>query len=185
MRWLVNIITFSRLIASPALLLAEPFSYLFYIIYAYCGLSDLADGWIARKARIQSQVGAALDSMADMVFFGISAIIWVPRVHLAYWALWWVGTLLVFRGISMLICFGKYQILIPFLHTNMNKFAGFLLYFMPFAFMLPSQAYVNYAIIFLGAVSAVATFEEVSIHLLSDRLVRDIPTIFCINVNKI
>lgn len=182
MRLLVNLITFSRLLMSPMLILAEPFSVFFYLIYGYCGLSDIVDGWLARKAHIQSPVGAALDGIADIVFFSISAFVWVPRVPIESWQLWWLGTILAIRGVSMLIGLNKYSILIPFLHTNLNKLSGFLLFFMPFLSLIP---YPDLLTIPLLAVSSLAVFEEVSIHLLSDHLVRDIPTIFYVNVNNI
>ena len=40
----------------------------FWIIYALCGLSDIADGWLARKLKYVTKTGALLDSVADICF---------------------------------------------------------------------------------------------------------------------
>lgn len=49
MKQIPNIITIFRMIGSVALLLPKQFSTGFLLLYLLCGLSDVLDGYIARK----------------------------------------------------------------------------------------------------------------------------------------
>ncbi|WP_081772744.1 CDP-alcohol phosphatidyltransferase family protein [Prevotella sp. MA2016] len=49
MTQLPNIITLLRIADSLGLLLCDVTSMAYWIIYALCGISDIADGWLARK----------------------------------------------------------------------------------------------------------------------------------------
>lgn len=183
MRFFVNALTFSRLLVSPALLFFEPRSAYFLLIYAYCGLSDVLDGWLARKWGIQSNLGAQLDSTADLAFFTISLIIWIPRIHVADWIVGWVIGILVFRCISVIVAYNKFQQLVPFLHTNLNKFSGLLLFFIPVIVFFPESIYVHYGMIGSLGVCSLATIEELTILLLNKKYLRDIPSIFHVHVD--
>ena len=50
------------------LLIPESFSIYFNITYIYCGISDMLDGFIARKSKSESEIGDRLDSTADVLF---------------------------------------------------------------------------------------------------------------------
>ena len=41
---------------------------MFWIIYGLCGISDIADGWLARRLKCVTKKGALLDSLADICF---------------------------------------------------------------------------------------------------------------------
>jgi CDP-diacylglycerol--glycerol-3-phosphate 3-phosphatidyltransferase len=64
-----NVISTCRLLATPVLLAAalERRAPLFAWLLLACLLSDIADGLIARAFRLQSRLGAALDSAADFL----------------------------------------------------------------------------------------------------------------------
>ena len=66
MKNIANYITISRIIMSIALIATNTFSISFYIIYFYCGISDMLDGFIARKSQTESELGVRLDSVADI-----------------------------------------------------------------------------------------------------------------------
>ena len=51
MTQLPNIITLLRIAGSLGLLLCDVTSVVFWIIYALCGISDIVDGWLARKLK--------------------------------------------------------------------------------------------------------------------------------------
>ena len=55
---------------SIMLLTPESFSIYFNITYIYCGISDILDGFIARKSKSESEseIGDRLDSTADVLF---------------------------------------------------------------------------------------------------------------------
>jgi cardiolipin synthase len=62
-----NILTFSRLLATPVIgYLVLHDNYVWAAgLFAYAGISDLLDGWIARKYKLQTVVGSVIDPMAD------------------------------------------------------------------------------------------------------------------------
>jgi len=62
-----NILTFSRLVSTPiiAYLILTDKPYLATGLLLYAGLTDLVDGWIARRWGLQSVVGTVIDPMAD------------------------------------------------------------------------------------------------------------------------
>ena len=47
---LANAIAFARIIMAMALLFVEPLSKVFYGVYIACGISDVLDGYFARKS---------------------------------------------------------------------------------------------------------------------------------------
>lgn len=65
-----NLITISRIILALSLLFIKPCSFIFYLIYTICGLTDILDGYIARKINKTNAFGAKLDSLTvtDMIF---------------------------------------------------------------------------------------------------------------------
>ena len=67
MRYTAHLLTVSR-IAAALCLPAATGSTAFYILYTYCGASDIADGALARRCGTTSRFGAALDSAADFIF---------------------------------------------------------------------------------------------------------------------
>ena len=40
----------------------------FWTLYALCGISDMVDGWLARRLHAETKAGAILDSVADLSF---------------------------------------------------------------------------------------------------------------------
>ena len=62
-----NLLTLSRLVATPiiAYLIFHDLPYLATSLLFYAGLTDLIDGWIARRYNLQSVVGTVIDPMAD------------------------------------------------------------------------------------------------------------------------
>ena len=67
MRYAAHFLTISRIAAALCLPAAVGNAEL-YILYTYCGASDIADGALARRGGTASRFGAALDSAADFIF---------------------------------------------------------------------------------------------------------------------
>ncbi|KAF2087606.1 hypothetical protein K490DRAFT_18995, partial [Saccharata proteae CBS 121410] len=68
-----NILTFSRLIAAPVvgyLVLHDQHAWALGL-FAYAGITDLLDGWIARRWKLQTVVGSVVDPMADKLLMAI------------------------------------------------------------------------------------------------------------------
>jgi CDP-diacylglycerol--glycerol-3-phosphate 3-phosphatidyltransferase len=72
MRYIPNIISLSRIAGAVFLIFSYRNPIRFLLVYLYCGLSDLADGYLARRFGLMSAFGAKLDSLADFVFLVVS-----------------------------------------------------------------------------------------------------------------
>ncbi|KAL4874226.1 CDP-alcohol phosphatidyltransferase-domain-containing protein, partial [Aspergillus karnatakaensis] len=69
-----NILTFSRLIAAPLVgyFLVYDYHATALALFAYAGITDLVDGYIARRYNLQTVVGTIIDPMADKLLMTIS-----------------------------------------------------------------------------------------------------------------
>ena len=147
-----DIITFLRMAGSFGLLFCNVTGAAFWIIYALCGISDMADGWLARKLKCVTKTGALLDSLADICFVACCACRILPMLELPQWLWLWAGVIVavkVVNQLSALVMYGRCR----FPHTLANKWAGFLLFIaVPMTFM---------SIIPISIVAAVATFAAI------------------------
>ncbi|XHF96830.1 hypothetical protein AWENTII_000444 [Aspergillus wentii] len=68
-----NILTFSRLVAAPLVgyFLVHDHHAAALSLFAYAGITDLVDGWIARRYNLQTVVGTIIDPMADKLLMTI------------------------------------------------------------------------------------------------------------------
>ena len=135
MTLLPNIITLLRIVGSLGLLLCDVSGVAFWIIYGLCGISDIADGWLARKQKCVTKTGALLDSLADICFVACCAWKLLPILELPQWLWLWAGVIVaikVVNQISALVMYGH----CCFPHTTANKATGFLLFIaVPMAFL--------------------------------------------------
>ncbi|KAI8940848.1 hypothetical protein NX059_002109 [Plenodomus lindquistii] len=62
-----NFLTLTRLLATPAIgyLIVNNHHLYAFSLFTYAAFSDLLDGWIARKWKLQTVVGSVVDPMAD------------------------------------------------------------------------------------------------------------------------
>ena len=127
MKHLPNILSSLRIVGAVALLLSNVSSILFGVLYIVCGISDIADGWLARKLRCATRTGALLDSVADICFVACCAWKLLPILELPQWLWLWAGVIVVIKVVnqlSALVMSGRCR----FPHTTANKWAGFLLF---------------------------------------------------------
>lgn len=68
-----NILTASRLLLTPVIgYLVLHDSHAWAVgLFAYAGISDLVDGWMARKWKLQTVVGSVIDPMADKFLMAV------------------------------------------------------------------------------------------------------------------
>ena len=122
-----NVITLLRMVGSFGLLFTDVTSVVFWIIYGLCGLSDMADGWLARKLKCVSKSGALLDSLADICFVACLAPMLLPILELPQWMWLWAGVIVAMKVVNQLLALVMYGHCC-FPHTLANKWAGFLLF---------------------------------------------------------
>lgn len=165
--YLANMISMSRIILLIALFFTSHHVWLFLTIYFICGLTDVLDGYIARKTNTQSELGARLDSVADFLFYSVVTvclIVWLEEKIFIF--LPWVVLIVLIRCANLLIAAYKYHSL-GFLHTWGNKIAGLLIFTAPPLYLVLQHSAVFWPACFVAALSAL---EETTIHLTSDQL---------------
>ena len=173
---LANAITLARIFLVLSLFFVEPLSILFYAIYLACGISDVLDGYIARKSCTASKLGGKLDSAADLMMtlvvgFLIYPFIW-PR--LGPEIVVWIIIISLIRLLSLCVVYAKYKTL-EILHTYGNKATGILLFALPFFLPLGHVTAFSYIICLVASLSAI---EEFWIHLSSRSLQTEKKSIF-------
>lgn len=125
-----NILTGSRILCSLWLFSLPVFSADFYALYLLCGLSDIADGIVARRTGTDTVFGSKLDSVADLLFTVSAFIKILPVISLPDWILLWIILILILKITNVISSFLKYKQII-FLHTTMNRITGLLLFLLP------------------------------------------------------
>lgn len=127
---MANIITSCRVLCSILMLFFQMTSIPFYVLYLFCGLSDVLDGIIARKTHAVSVFGAKLDTFADFIFVAILLIkIWL-EMDVPIWLWIWIVTI---GGIKTVNVIGGFVLAKRFIveHTILNKITGVLLFLLP------------------------------------------------------
>ena len=149
MKHLPNIITALRIVGSIGLLFCNVAGWQFWTLYVFCGISDMIDGWLARKLQAESKTGSVLDSIADLSFMACCAIQLLPILSIPPWLWIWAGIIVIIKivnQISSLIIIKKFC----FSHTIANKLTGFLLFL-----TVPT---ISWHIIPIAIVALIATF---------------------------
>ncbi|MBR5793074.1 MAG: CDP-alcohol phosphatidyltransferase family protein [Anaerotignum sp.] len=149
-----NFITICRIFGSILLLYFSVFSSAFYILYLFCGFTDMVDGTIARKTNAESAFGARLDTVADFVFVTVSLIKFLPVLDIPKWLWVWIAVIAAIRVRNMMfgwIFSGEYIAL----HTILNKLTGFLLFLLPLSLHFIELKYSAVVVCAAATVSAV------------------------------
>ena len=79
---MANTISLFRIAAGIVLLFCPVFFPAFYMFYIAAGLSDMLDGFVARKTDTVSKLGARLDTMADFVLVVVCLIKLLPVLRI-------------------------------------------------------------------------------------------------------
>ena len=152
MKSLPNAISALRFLGAVCLLFFRVESCAFWVIYFVCGLSDMADGYLARKLGCESKTGALLDSLADLAFVICCCFKLIPVLAFPKWLWIWGGVIVAIKVINQISALVMYKKCI-FLHTIANKVSGVLLFLaVPTAF---------WSFIPIVIVAGVATFAAI------------------------
>ena len=127
MKSLPNAISALRFLGAVCVLFFGVESCAFWVIYFICGLSDMADGYLARKLGCESKVGALLDSLADLVFVVCCCFKLIPALAFPRWLWIWGGVIVAIKVINQISALVMYKKCV-FPHTIANKVTGVLLF---------------------------------------------------------
>lgn len=129
---MANALSVLRIILSVALLAPPALSPAFLVLYAATGLTDMLDGFVARSTKTETELGAKLDSIADLTLAVICLAKILPTVAAPAWLWAWVTFIAVVKVanvVSGLVM--RKRLVMP--HTVVNKVAGFVALLVLFA----------------------------------------------------
>ena len=152
-KYVANTVTGCRILGSVLLLFFPAFSAEFYIIYIICGFSDMIDGTIARKTNSMSELGAKIDTVADLAFVAASLIKVLPTMTIPKW-LWIWGIVIAIIKIGTIIWGYASKKQFVSLHTGMNKITGLLLFLLPLTLSFVELKYSSIVVCFIATVAA-------------------------------
>ncbi len=127
MKQIPNILSASRIASCLPLLLVDAMALPFWVLYLIAGLTDMLDGFLARRWGVESKFGARLDSWADFVFVlavGYKLFPWLKLPTALWMMIGFISLVKIVNAISSYVVKHK----IYFLHTKANKLTGFLLF---------------------------------------------------------
>ena len=124
--------------------------------YTAAGLSDVFDGFIARKTNTATKFGAKLDTFADIVFVAVVLIKLLPILGLPLWIIIWIGVIALIKLINIVIGFVRRHTLTA-VHSVINKVTGALIFILPFTLRIID---IRYTAPFVCIVATVAAITE-------------------------
>lgn len=149
--WIPNVLTVGRMLAVPplvALLVAGRYDWALAVAVA-AGLSDLLDGWLARRFGWQSRFGGLADPAADKILMVAS---YMTLAWLGYLP-WWLFGLVILRDLVIVIGGWVYHVVFERLQaepTQLSRFNTFCQVFLMWfvlvrlaGFPLPPEAQIG------------------------------------------
>ena len=159
MKYIANIITAVRIAAAVLMLFTVPLSVPFFVFYTLGGVSDMADGAVARRLGTAGVLGARLDSLADLLFFVSAAVKLLPALWdaLPVYALWAVCIIAGVKCVTAVFGAVKFR-RFCFLHTYMNKLTGAAVFLLPYFLRVGFFAALVYTVCGIAFLAAVEEF---------------------------
>ena len=151
---MANLITCIRILCAAALAFLPVLSSSFYAVYLLAGVSDMLDGFIARRTNTTSSLGAKLDTLADFAFAAVCLVRLLPLFAWPSWLLIWIALIAAVKLVNVISGWIIHRRFVSE-HTRMNKLTGLLLFALPL--VLPAVDLRLAA----GIVCAVATLAAV------------------------
>ena len=158
-RNLANIITSSRMVCAFILIFFDILSTPFKVIYAWCGLSDVLDGYVARKLKTTSELGSRLDSFSDLLLYALTLYKVWPHLlrEVPTYVIYLIYVVLFIRLLCYIYVGFKTKAL-EARHTILNKATGFLFFFLPFTI---NTGYMHIYSLLILAVAYISSIEEI------------------------
>ena len=151
---MANIVTSIRILCSIALLFCPAFSPDFYALYLTAGVSDMVDGWVARRTHTASELGAKLDTIADIVFVIVCLVKMLPVLNIPVWLYVWIGVIALIKIINIISGFVVQKRFVS-VHSIMNKTTGLLLFVFPLTISFIDLKYSAAVLCFIATFAAI------------------------------
>lgn len=160
---IVNFLTIYRIIITPVLLillLKEMPSFKWVLLSAF--LTDALDGFLARRWKVVTKLGARMDSLADDFLFIVS-IIAIIQLHTEVIIdnIYMIAGMILIFLVKMILLYFKHKKIISGMHTYLAKAAAFLqaVFFLYCIFYSPNDTLFD----IMAITTMVAIAEEIII----------------------
>lgn len=132
----------------------------FTALYLLCGATDVLDGFVARKLHTESERGAMLDSLADLLFAFIYIVKVLPILSIPYWIWIWTAIIAVIKITGIIIASKKaHGFMIE--HSFGNKLTGLLLFFLPLSACIVDVKYAATVVCIAATVTAIREISKI------------------------
>jgi len=140
-RNIANCITFLRIVFSIIFLFFDFLSLIFLIFYSLSALTDVLDGFIARKTKTASSFGSKLDSFADLIFLVCLLVKIFISTSIDWRTLFILAFVFIIKILIITIGFkNNHHIFVC--HNLMNKLAGIVVFLIPFILLILDSYFV-------------------------------------------
>jgi len=169
-----NILSLSRIVLSFGMFfVAQKPRVLFWVIVV-CGITDALDGFLARRLHCESDLGARLDSLGDLLFFS-ALVLYVVRYQMDAIQKYLLGIYAIFliKTISLVVCTIKNHTTYS-LHTYGNKLTGILVVVSICLILLTGDGMFTAVLVVIGILSAIEELLIMSLYKNPDINIRSI-----------
>lgn len=163
-KYIPNMITGLRIAGAAGLLILKAPEQPFLMVYALCGLSDMADGAAARRFGAADKTGKVFDSIADLIFAAVCAVKLLPLIEAQICLLIAISIIAVIKLASFVTAFFKNRSF-GFHHTAANRLTGLLLFF---GLPLMAVYQTNLIAVIICIAAAFAAVQELWLNITSD-----------------
>lgn len=164
MKSIANYISITRIFLAITLFFVKSLSIAFFAIYFIGGISDVLDGYIARKTNTVSKLGDNIDSVADFIMIAVLIIVLYPIINPTVQIIVWIAIIGIIRVVSIIVVFLKYKTF-EMLHTYGNKITGLVLFTLPLSLIFTQPDGMIYCVC-----ASISAIEELFINISSKEL---------------
>ena len=126
----------------------------FIILHIFCGITDVLDGYVARKTNTVSSFGSKLDTASDLIFYTVMMLkIWdILHANLPGYIWTIIYMILILRAIYYIVVGLIYKTLSS-RHLILNKIVGALMFGLPFVLNTKYLLYYSFLILIIAYIS--------------------------------
>ena len=176
-----NVLSVLRIILSPIIFFTKDNKFILFSVLIIIGLTDVLDGYIARKYKKQTNIGSWLDSIADFVFYTLLVIYTIVfEFNIIIKVKYFIIIIIGIKILTMIASCIKYK-KFGFLHTFGNKITGIII-FMGFCIFILLRSTI---VVEIGLyISIISSLEELIITLIGKKYEENIKGIWKIKKCK-
>jgi len=186
LKYIPNALSLTRLFLCIPLAILAPFSILYIVLFAIAAVTDSLDGQFARRIKnAKSELGATLDSIADICLVIVIVFAIMPRMQL--WGWLWVTYICVLSlkvTVSTGIGFIRFKEFIS-LHTLSFKALVIVLFCYPILYYFVGEGlFINVFSTVLISCALLVVIEEILIISLLNKPSRNIKSILAVRAEN-